>query len=182
MGKTRNPYHIKSGVDGGRFTTGGGGGDLNKTEKAARVAAGLRADVMGNTLIGKLEAGGFSESLAGKSPKTGYMTATTTKTEKVIAIDKLTKKDITQYALAHNAELSEPDTYLGGWLDTDEDSGITSAYLDVPTNFQSMDETVKVARAASQIGIYDVINDRTIFVNEGRLYYEVGKPKTKVYL
>jgi len=36
-----NPYHVKSGVNGGQFTTGGGGGDLNKTEKAARVAAGV---------------------------------------------------------------------------------------------------------------------------------------------
>ena len=171
---------------GHRGETGHRGGSLGRDEVASGVAAGKRAHEMGVTLIEKLAHGdGFSESLAGVSPKTGYMTATTDKTEKKIPIDKLRQRDIALYAVANHDALNKPDTYLGGWRDTDKKTGETSAYLDVSTNYQTLDEAVKVARNAKQIGIYDLEYGewgRTIFVNDpsGRLYWEEGEEGSKV--
>lgn len=157
---------------GGSVARGEGGASDDEADKARK----QKAESMAHGLIDQLQNGGSSESTEGKHPPSGYMTATSPKTEKKIAIENLTEDDLKDYIIDNYAGLLQDDVYLGGWLDTDEATGKTYAYLDVSTNYQGLEETIKVARGASQIGIYDVVNGRTIYVNDpsGKLYYLTG--------
>jgi len=141
-----------------------------------------RAEEMGRTLIDQLRDGGFSESLEGKSPTSGYMTAISQDTEKTYPIDKVAASDIQDYVLEHYKELQQEDAYLGGWLDEEHPD---LAYLDVSYNYQSLDETVEIARRSNQKGIYDIANGRTIYIDykTNKLYYYKDKEKTiKVFV
>lgn len=64
--------------------------------------------------------------------------------------------------------------YLGGWLDKDKQTGQVYAYFDASKNIQNLDEVVSVAVSSRQIAIYDVNNDRSIYIdyeNNQRLWY-----------
>lgn len=115
------------------------------------------------------------------------MTATSTKTEKKIAIADVNDEAIQNYVLENYAELQKPDAYLGGWLDTDEATGEVHAYLDVSTNFQSLSDTVNIASQSNQIGVYDIGNGRTVYIdydnNKSPFYWKDEKKKTgKTYI
>ena len=132
-------------------------------------------------MIDQLRAGGFSVSLAGVSPTSGYMTAISDKTEKKLPIENVSKNDIMKYANKNYAGLQAKDAYLGGWTSRDKKTGQVYAYLDVSINFQDRAETVRVGRQANQLGIYDVKNQYTIMLNDpgGRLYRWEDETETK---
>jgi len=144
---------------------------------------------MGSSLIDQLRAGGFSESLAGKSPKTGYMTATTDRTEWKTKVEDVRASEIAAFARLNKNELNKDDNYLGGWLSKDKQTGQVYAYLDVSKNFQDRATTIQIAKAAKQIGIYDLEwdggNGRTIYVNDpAGLYWlkDENIPNAKTYI
>lgn len=147
----------RPGQRGGSLPRDAGGADAAPDkEKAAQLSKGL---------IGQLKAGGFSQSIDGISPGSGYMTATSTQTEKKIALNQVSDASIQEYILDNYADLQKPDAYLGGWLDKDQESGEVFAYLDVSTNFQGLSDTIEIASQSNQIGVYDLSNNRTVYID-----------------
>ena len=137
-----------------------GHGDGNDKEKKERIA-----DQVSKGLISKLREGGFSESIHGVSPKTGYMTAITNKTEKKILLTDVSEKDLHDFILNNFKTLGKEDMYFGGWLDTDKATGERWAYFDASKNIQSLEEAVKVAASSKQIAIYDLAGDRSLYID-----------------
>jgi len=146
----------------------------------------LVTERMGHTLIGKLLTGGFSESIDGISPQSGFMTAVTNQSEFRIEVEKVNDEIISDYARKNFADLLGDDRYLGGWLDKDKKTGQVYAYLDTPKNIQNMGEALDVAISAKQLAIYDVVNDRSIYIdyqNNNLPYYWKDKEEIiRVYI
>lgn len=141
---------------GGQFTDKGSGG---AAVAAARRAAGLPPE-RGGAMLEALREGGFSVSLDGKSPTSGYMTAVTLDSEFSKPIDQFTVEDILDYVIQYAEYLTEPDTYIGGWLD----EGI--GYLDVSKNIQDLEEALAAAKAGNQLAIWDVEKFESIYLDD----------------
>jgi hypothetical protein len=90
------------------------------------------------------------------------MTAVSAETEFKKPIEQMTRLDILRYIVRHAALLSQPDTYLGGWLD----GGM--AYLDISKNVKDLNEVLKMAKAENQLAIYDVVKGESIYLKEQR--------------
>lgn len=155
--ESKHPRVPAGSSEGGQFTDKGGGG--GRATAAARRAAGLKPE-RGGAMLEALREGGFSESLAGDTPKGGYMTAVTLDSEFSKPIDEFTLEDILDYVTQYAEELSQPDTYVGGWLD----EGI--GYLDISKNFQDLNEALSAAKAGNQLAIWDVENFVSIYLEE----------------
>jgi hypothetical protein len=113
----------------------------------------------------QLKKGGFSVSMDGKSPKSGYMTAFTDKTEVKIDPEQVTRKDILSFIMNNARELRKPNRYFGGWVGKDK-QGNTWVYLDVSQNLFDLDGAMQMARAAKQEAIYDVVNDTSLYLSD----------------
>ena len=161
-GKERNPYHVEAGSPkGGQFDFAPGAkgkGELSEQKiiESARTAAGLGPE----NLVAKLSEGGFSESLDGLSPTSGYMTALSKFTEVQIPKKDVTDASIMDFVVENYADLSKPNAYLGGWVEKG------TVYLDVSFNYSSLEKALQVAKAGDQLGIYDVVNGETIYLKE----------------
>lgn len=115
-------------------------------------------------ILKKLQEGGFSLSTKGESPTDGYMVAIRKDTEQAEPLDHVTADDLTSYVNAHRSELQQPRAYLGGWVDPKD--GVPWAYLDVSINMTDLDQVMKYARENQQLGVYDVKNGSTVYVDE----------------
>ena len=103
-------------------------------------------------------ASGFSMSLEGDVPETGYMVSYEG-FERVL--DKVTKKDIEDYVNENEPYICLlPPVYIGGWLDAETGR----YYLDISQNVQTLPEALALAAARRQIAVYDVENNVSIYV------------------
>jgi len=118
-----------------------------KIEAAARKAAGLDYGSMASTIQ---EDGGFSYTLDGKEPTTGFMVGGAKAYEFRKEVSEMTDKDIVSYASTHLRGLMYKDYYLGGWL-----SG-TKACLDVSKNVFTKSEAIRLAIKYTQDSVYIV--------------------------
>jgi len=153
-----HPRDPEGTTTGGRFTSKEGAA---RAGAAAREAAGL-TDENGDRLLTLLKGGGFSESLAGKSPDGGFMVAVSADTEMKKPIEDMTRLDILRYIVRHAKLLNKPSAFLGGWLD--EGYG----YLDVSINVEDKAEALAMAKANKQLAIYDVVSGESIYLGEKR--------------
>jgi len=139
------------------------GGQWVKAAAAARKAAGLEPDPkLVRSMMDQLEAGGFSLTMEGVSPVSGYMTAIDNTTEFKKPQADITIDDLLDYAVTHYDRLTEDDMYMGGWVE--EEGGVPWAYIDISKNIQDLEECMQVARETHQIAIYDVVNEVSIYV------------------
>jgi hypothetical protein len=147
---------------------GGGSGGTSKKSKSEKDSDDVqKARALGG-MLSQLQKGGFSTSLAGENPPGGFMTATSTETEVKILASDVTSEMIADYAIDNLSLLQEDNAYLGGWLDKDKETGETFAYLDVSTNVQDMKGAIDLGSKSKQIGIYDLKNDRTLYIDYQR--------------
>jgi hypothetical protein len=101
----RDPRGVST---GGRWTKDG-----SRAAVSARVGAGLSSAKNIDNLMTQLKKGGFSVSMDGKSPKSGYMTAFTDKTEVKIDPEQVTRKDILSFIM-NNARVRSGWCYADG--------------------------------------------------------------------
>lgn len=102
-------------------------------------------------IMSKARGGGFTfHDHVGDAPAGGYMVSPSKTTEKMYPIGALKPEHIHQYVSAHAHELSNPDAYLGGWLDKGK------FYLDVSRHRPTLDRAVHDAVNADQLAIYDI--------------------------
>lgn len=116
-----------------------------------------------------LRSGGFSLSLAGDKPDTGWMVSQYG-TERSISIESLAseqpmeavpgnpwhtniKGEIDRFVADHGDDLRQDGAYLGGWVDGGR------LYLDVSHNIPDEDEAMRYARDNHQLAAYNVTND-----------------------
>jgi hypothetical protein len=112
-----------------------------------------------------LRSGGFSLSLAGDQPDTGWMVSQYG-TERSVSIESLAseqpmeaipgnpwhtniKNEIDRFVTDHGDDLRQPNSYLGGWVDGGR------LYLDVSHNIQDEDEAMRYARDNHQLAAYN---------------------------
>ena len=72
----------------------------------------------------------------------------------------MTKEDILGYATNNGETLSQPNVYLGGWLD----EGI--GYLDISTNVRNLQEAIELAMASDQLAIWDIVKGESIYLDD----------------
>jgi len=99
--------------------------------------------------------GGFSTTLAGQQPTSGYMVSLPGHTQILDAKELAGPRGpeiVNAYAAAHANVLKEPGAHVGGW--TDKESGKT--YLDVSHNIANREAAIKAGQARNQIAIWDV--------------------------
>jgi len=108
--------------------------------------------------------GGFSYRPASKdSPKGGYMTSI--EDGPIFSPDLSDDEALQQIDsfLTSKADLLKgSNMYVGGWLN--EEDG--KFYLDASGNFDSLDETIKVAAATKQKAIFDMNTFNTVFLSD----------------
>ena len=97
-----------------------------------------------------LKNGGFSISPSGKKAS-GFMVSKMDYMAKPIS--EFTQSDI------DNAPL-EKDDFLGGWVDTETNI----VYLDISESYQDKMMALDVASDREQLAIYDIKNDRSIYL------------------
>ncbi len=101
---------------------------------------------------------GFSVNCDGAEPTDGFMVSTNKDTEYAVKLEDLTPTAVAHYIEKHMFELSDPDNYLGGWVD----DGIV--YLDISTNISTIEEAASLGYSANQKAIWDVKNKESIYL------------------
>jgi hypothetical protein len=95
--------------------------------------------------------GGFTlHDHVGDGPTSGYMVSRDKNTEQSMPIESLTPKLINDYVGKNNRALTDPNNYLGGWLDG------KNFYLDVSHHRPTLDRAAADAVQAHQLAIYDL--------------------------
>lgn len=117
---------------------------------------------LGDTAI---RSGGFSLSMAGDRPHSGWMVSQFG-TERSVSIESLAseqpmeanignpwhdnvKAEVERFVREHRADLLQPGAYLGGWVDSGR------LFLDVSHNIQDEDEAMQYARDNHQFAAYN---------------------------
>lgn len=93
---------------------------------------------------------GFSVTLAGKQPKTGYMVGGVTSSRTVQLSGPGGKAALGRYIQSNRSALQTPGAHLGGWT---QPSGTV---LDVSSRLTSRAAAFKLGVARNQISIWDV--------------------------
>lgn len=120
----------------------------------------------GNTcakgIAGKLKKdGGFTEQpVTGEVPTKGFAVSPYPDAEFKKKVEDLTEDDIYNYITKHAEKFTDPDTFVGGWLD--DENGIV--YLDVSIVKDTKAQATKIARKYGQEGIFDLGKKETIIV------------------
>ena len=104
---------------------------------------------------------GFSVTLEGDQPKSGYMVALPGHSEILNAGDLHSERGpsiINGYVAAHAGALMQPGAHIGGWHDPD--SG--KVYLDVSHNIPGRFQAIQAGITRNQKAIYDVKRGKDI--------------------
>lgn len=154
---------------GGQWTKDGSGADAS-ARKAAELEQERRqkiADNLGKELLTALkENDGFTHSLLSEVPEKGYMCSISTE-QNAIPMDKITAGDISEFILKKWDDLMTKNYYVGGWVSVDKEDGILKGFLDVSENItKSLHETMIIARRRKQYGIWDIIANDEILVDD----------------
>ncbi len=115
--------------------------------------------------------GGVTISLKGEVPTEGFSVATDKLTEHTVPQETFSKSDTLSYIAKNFDKLKTEGNYIGAWIDNGK------VYLDVPSVFKDVKQAVKAAKAADQLGIFDLSKFETI----GKENYEkiIGNDKTR---
>lgn len=115
--------------------------------------------------------GGVTISLKGEVPTEGFSVATSKATEHTVPQETFSKADTLSYIAKNFDALKQEGNYIGAWLDNGK------IYLDVPTVFKDVKKAAQAAKAADQLGIFDLSKFETI----GKENYEkiIGNDKTR---
>lgn len=118
----------------------------------------LLLDEFVNALPDNFLSDGFSLSLWGEIPQTGYMVSFKGFEE---IFENPTIEDVVDYVKENaNYLYLLPNAFVGGWLDAD--SG--KYYLDISQNIQDKAKALQVAAERKQLAIYDVANGVSIYL------------------
>ena len=112
--------------------------------------------------------GGFSfHDHVGDGPTGGFMVSLAKTDERAIPARDITGETVADFAALHQQALKDPDTFLGAWVWQGK------VYLDLSHHVASRAEALSLAKAHSQIGIYDIAAGKTIVTATGA--YEGAK-------
>jgi hypothetical protein len=127
-----------SGEHGGEWSTTGGG-------------------QLGYTGLAKAaEEGGFSVTVHGDVPKTGFMVSPYKDAERRYDAATFSRDDVHRYRDSHRALLARAHHFLGGWRDGDV------IYLDVSIHAGSRAAAAALAKLHHQLAFFDLENGTTI--------------------
>lgn len=101
--------------------------------------------------------GGFTfHDHVGDGPTDGYMVSLYKNCEHRMPMHELTAAHVRDFSDRHAELLARPHHYLGGWLEKGH------FYLDVSVHVPEVDQALRDAIRARQLGVYDVTNERTM--------------------
>lgn len=103
-----------------------------------------------------LQNAGITINLNGQQPESGYAFSPFKETEVVVPLESFSPEGVASYLTAYEAQLRQPNNYFGAWVDNGQ------VYLDVSQVIQDRDEAIRRARAADQLGIFDLNTGQTI--------------------
>lgn len=113
--------------------------------------------------------GGFTlHDHVGDAPTGGYMVSLAKNAEEMRPIDTLRPEHIASFVNKHTRELSDPNAYLGGWLDG------KNFYLDVSSHRPTLDRAARDAVQAHQLAIYDL--NKGVSLNTPEAVWRAGDP------
>lgn len=139
--------HLDKGKEAAAACVPYGGSDPSNINSVKKLAA----PAITPELMDMARHGGFTlHDHVGDAPTSGYMVSRSKNTEDTMPMNKLTPEHISSYANAHTRELSDPNTYLGGWLDG------KNFYLDISSHRPTIDRAAHDAANANQLAIYDL--------------------------
>lgn len=111
--------------------------------------------------------GGFTVSLAGTVPKSGYLFSEARGHEQTVPLEDYTAQATKLYLLDHFNELNQQDRYLGAWVSEDRhEPGRQVVYLDVSTSSDDRNDALARAKRADQLAVFDVGRMREVFVKD----------------
>jgi len=100
--------------------------------------------------------GGATITLSGEVPKSGFVTAVSKTTEKVIPEAQLTVTQLKDYMKANLKDLTKENRHIGIWVDEG------NAFLDTPMVLKDKGKAIEVGKKADQIAIFDISMGETI--------------------
>lgn len=120
-------------------------------------------------LIDMAKHGGFTlHDHVGDAPTSGYMVSLSKNTEQVQPLASLRPEHIADFVNKNSRRLSDPNAYLGGWLDGE------NFYLDVSTHRPTLDRAAHDAAMGNQLAIYDLGKGTSI--NTPNAVFQAGDP------
>lgn len=130
--------------------------------QAGRTAAPLMmSEQWGKEVMDAANEGGFTfHDHVGDGPTDGYMVSLYKNCETKLPMQELTADHVRDFCTRHADLLARPHHYLGGWLDKGH------FYLDVSVHVPKVDQALRDAIRARQLGVYDVTNKRTMDTDE----------------
>ncbi len=109
--------------------------------------------------------GGLSYNPIEETPKTGYMVG-------ILVLDEFEPEGLKEtevhkriseaYCKYYNYRFDLHDRFFGGWLS----EGIL--YLDISEHVENREDAIALAKARGELAIYDIANDKSIFVDKIR--------------
>lgn len=123
-----------------------------------RIAAPLAADPKWDKdVMDAANDGGFTfHDHVGDGPRDGYMVSLYKNCETKLPMQELTAEHVRDFSARHADLLARPHHYLGGWLEKGH------FYLDVSVHVPEVDQALRDAIRARQLGVYDVTKQRTL--------------------
>lgn len=100
--------------------------------------------------------GGITINLQGQQPNAGFAFSAQKENEQIVPLTQITPEAVDAYIAQHMQQLSEPNRYLGAWVDGDQ------VYLDVSQVEQHQDTAHQMAQGAQQLAYWDIGNAREI--------------------
>ncbi len=102
--------------------------------------------------------GGFTvHTPSGAIPSTGYMVSQMGN-EEVFDLSSFTINKVEEYMKRHKAALDDPETFFGGWLDTETNK----VYLDISRKFLDRIEARRFAEMNNQLAFFNLETFETI--------------------
>jgi hypothetical protein len=125
--------------------------------QAGRTAAALPDPKWDKDVMDAANEGGFTfHDHVGDGPKDGYMVSLYKNCETKLPMQELTAEHVRDFSARHTDLLARPHHYLGGWLEKGH------FYLDVSVHVPEVNQALRDAIRARQLGVYDVTNQRTL--------------------
>lgn len=130
----------------GRFSAvGGGGGGSGHLGYSALAEAGRE--------------GGFSVTLHGGVPHSGFMVSPYKNAETKIPASSFGREDVHRFRDQHEKLLRKANHYIGAWREGD------TVYLDISVRAPDLASAARIARSADQEAVFDLTTGTTVYTS-----------------
>lgn len=176
-------YNRQHAADG-RFGTGGTGGRAAPKTGPGKPPAPIAGEEAG-AFVGRevrLNGGFTVQRATGKAPSAGYAVAVAPKKGLVLDAHEVeaSPQKVRDWVKGNEKEFAQPDTFMGGWHDTDSGKVALDIVRVYPANREGRRKAIKVGRDNDQVAIYSIHEGAEIHTGGTGGYKKADKPKVSL--